>query len=58
MHSFFGPVISSVPAGPEALRLWDAVWEVATFPGLAELKRSLRQEPQLASSMPTDDRAP
>src|SRR4051794_21747542 len=27
MHSFFGPVISNVPRGPDALRLWDAVWE-------------------------------
>jgi len=50
-HSFFGPVISRVPRGDEALRLWDAVWEVATFPGLAELKRSLREPPQLADSL-------
>jgi hypothetical protein len=50
-HSFFGPVISRVPRGKEALRLWDAVWEVATFPGLAELKRSLREKPQLADSL-------
>lgn len=49
--SFFGPVISRVPRGEEALRLWDAVWEVATFPGLAELKRSLRERPQLADSL-------
>jgi hypothetical protein len=27
------------------------VWEVATFPGLAELKRSLRERPQLADSL-------
>jgi hypothetical protein len=51
LHSFFGPVISRVPRGEEALRLWDAVWEVATFPGLAELKRSLRERPQLAESL-------
>ncbi len=50
-HSFFGPVISRVPRGEEATRLWDAVWEVATFPGLAELKRSLRERPQLADSL-------
>jgi 2-hydroxychromene-2-carboxylate isomerase len=49
--SFFGPVISRVPRGEEALRLWDAVWEVASFPGLAELKRSLRERPQLADSL-------
>lgn len=50
-YSFFGPVISRVPRGEEALKLWDAVWEVATFPGLAELKRSLREKPQLADSL-------
>jgi hypothetical protein len=50
--SFFGPVISRVPRGAEALRLWDAVWELASFPGLAELKRSLRERPQLADSLP------
>ncbi len=49
--SFFGPVISRLPKGDEALRLWDAIWEVATFPGMAELKRSLRERPQLATSL-------
>ncbi len=51
MTSFFGPVISRVPRGEEALRLWDAFWEIATFDGLAELKRSLRQRPQLEDSL-------
>ncbi len=50
-YSFFGPVISSVPKGEEVLRLWDAMWELATFEGLAELKRSLRERPQLATSL-------
>jgi hypothetical protein len=53
-HSFFGPVINAVPRGHEALHLWDAVWEVATFPGMAEIKRSIRGEPQLADSLPAD----
>jgi len=48
-QSFFGPVMSVVPRGEDALRLWDAVWTVATFPGMAELKRSLREAPQVAS---------
>lgn len=48
-YSFFGPVMSVVPRGEDALRLWDAVWTVATFPGMAELKRSLREAPQTAS---------
>lgn len=45
--SFFGPVISRVPIDDEALRLWDAVMTLATFPGFAEIKRSLRERPQL-----------
>lgn len=51
LQSFFGPVISQVPRGADALRLWDAIWEVATFPGLAELKRSLREPPRLEGSL-------
>ncbi|MFZ9722034.1 MAG: DsbA family protein, partial [Ilumatobacteraceae bacterium] len=31
--SFFGPVISSIPRGAEALRLWDAVETLATTSG-------------------------
>jgi hypothetical protein len=50
-YSFFGPVISRVPKGEDALRLWDAMWELATFQGLAELKRTLRERPQLATSL-------
>jgi hypothetical protein len=51
MHSFFGPVISRLPKGDASLRLWDAIWEVATFPGFAELKRSIRERPELATSL-------
>lgn len=51
MQSFFGPVISSVPRAAEATRLWDALWEVVTFPGFAEVKRSLRERPNLADSL-------
>lgn len=43
--SFFGPVIARCPRGDEALRLWDAVEILATTPGVAELKRSLRAQP-------------
>jgi 2-hydroxychromene-2-carboxylate isomerase len=45
--SFFGPVISRVPDDEDALRLWDAVTTLAAFPGFAEMKRSLRERPQL-----------
>lgn len=43
--SFFGPVISRIPRGNEALELWDAVEKLAYFSGFAELKRSLRSSP-------------
>jgi 2-hydroxychromene-2-carboxylate isomerase len=45
--AFFGPVISRVPHDDEAVALWDSVIHLATFPGFAELKRSLRERPQL-----------
>jgi hypothetical protein len=47
--AFFGPVISRLPDTDDAVRLWDNVVGLATFPGFAELKRSLRERPQLRS---------
>jgi hypothetical protein len=45
--AFFGPVISRLPAADEAEALWEHVVALARFPGFAELKRSLRELPQL-----------
>lgn len=45
--AFFGPVISRLPSEEDAVRLWDHVVGLARFPGFAELKRSLRELPQL-----------
>jgi hypothetical protein len=45
--SFFGPVISRVPSDKQAVPLWNAVVELASFPGFAEMKRSMREAPQL-----------
>lgn len=45
--AFFGPVISRLPREEEAAELWDHVVGLASFPGFAELKRSLRELPQL-----------
>lgn len=45
--AFFGPVISRLPDDEQALELWDHVIGLARFPGFAELKRSLRERPQL-----------
>ena len=43
--SFFGPVISTIPRGEEATKLWDAIETIATASGMAELKRSNRATP-------------
>ncbi len=45
--AFFGPVISRLPSDEDAVRLWDHVVGLAGFDGFAELKRSLRELPQL-----------
>ena len=45
--AFFGPVISRLPTEDQAVELWDHIVGLARFPGFAELKRSLRERPQL-----------
>lgn len=45
--AFFGPVISRLPTTEQAVDLWDHVLGLARFGGFAELKRSLRERPQL-----------
>jgi hypothetical protein len=53
--AFFGPVISRLPDPDQAVELWDHVVGLATFAGFAELKRSLRELPQLpALGVPAD----
>lgn len=47
--ALFGPVISRLPGPEDALELWDHVVALSRFPGFAELKRSLREIPQLAA---------
>jgi hypothetical protein len=53
--AFFGPVISRLPSEQDAVRLWDHVVGLAGFPGFAELKRSLRELPQLHALGVADD---
>ena len=43
--SFFGPVISTIPRGENATKLWDAIETIVTSSDMAELKRSLRARP-------------
>ncbi|MHA7141672.1 mycothiol-dependent nitroreductase Rv2466c family protein [Arthrobacter sp. Sr33] len=54
--AFFGPVISRLPSDDGAVQLWDHVVGLAGFAGFAELKRSLRERPQLpALGVPAGD---
>lgn len=55
--AFFGPVISRLPSEEDAGRLWDHVIGLAGFPGFAEMKRSLRERPQLPAFGVTADQA-
>jgi len=43
--SFFGPVMSPIPRGEAAARLWDGVLQVATTDGFFELKRTRTRDP-------------
>jgi hypothetical protein len=43
--SVFGPVVSPIPRGPAAARLWDGVLAIAETDGFFELKRSRTRDP-------------
>ncbi|HEU5427095.1 MAG TPA: DsbA family protein [Actinocrinis sp.] len=43
--AFFGPVISPIPRGQDAAKLWDGVLLVAGTDGFFELKRTRTREP-------------
>jgi hypothetical protein len=42
-------VVRGLPSEAEAVPLWDNVPGLASFPGFAELKRSVRERPRLRS---------
>ena len=44
--ALFGPVITRVPPGETALRLWDGLVAMATVPGFWEVKRTRTERPE------------
>jgi protein-disulfide isomerase-like protein with CxxC motif len=55
--SFFGPVVTPIPRGDAAAKLWDGVMLVAQTDGFFELKRSRTRDPIFASAGPGPARA-